>query len=141
MNAGRSAHLKGTRAVSQKSIDHDEVIELIDEPTILRGNVVAGREQNVWVLGHKGGGELPVDGSFSESPRRAVPVLRGRRRREPVYPDRTCCKQSLLITRSHQRHRRMASRGRYRRRSRIALPFWTLAAGADDMFSLLTNSS
>ena len=141
MNTGRSAHLKRTRAVSQRCIDHDKVVKLIDEPTVLHGNVIAGREQNVGVLGHEGGEDLPVDGSFSESPRRAVPILRGRKRREPAFPDRTCCKQSLYITRLHQRHQRMASRRRYRRRSGKALPFWTLAAGADDMFSLLTNSS
>ena len=50
MDAGRSAHLKRTRAVSQRSIDHDKVIKLIDEPTVLHGNVIAGREQNVGVL-------------------------------------------------------------------------------------------
>ena len=141
VDARRSTHLKHTRAIFQRSIDHDKVIELIDEATVLRGNTIAGRKQNVRVLGYEGGGDLPVDGSFSESLRRVVPILWGRKRREPAFPDRTCCIQSLPITPSHQSHRRMASRKRYRRRNRTALPFWTLADGADDMFSLLTNSS
>lgn len=141
MSTRRCSHLKHTSIVFQRSIDHDEIVELIDEPTVFGDRIVAGGEEDMRILGNEKRDALLVDGSFSESPRRAALTLLERKRRELASPDLTCCKQSLSINRSQSNHPQTENRRRCRSRNRIAPPFWTLAVGADDMFALSTNSS